>query len=169
MKFNKKRFRMMKKFKAKGVTKSTVIQKHRAIAVAQSNLDQVKYLRAKTGLNMMTAELVVNTYKEMGKGKKPSMKAMINFAQGYKIEQFLLNMDVDIEELLSELEEYDDTITQDVLFNPERWEKVGAYKVTDPFTSLNGTIVKFHWSYNSNGTFYTITGKKLKEKADEKA
>ena len=124
MKFNKKKFKMMKEFEAKGIAldfkKPTVIQKSRATAVIQSNLDQVKYLSAKTGLDPMYAEVVVNTYKRMGKSKKPSMKAMINFVRGDRVRQFLSNMGIDIEELLAELLEYDSAITQDILLNPAR-------------------------------------------------
>ena len=161
MKFNKKKFKMMKDFEAKGIVldfkKPTVIQKSRATAVIQSNLDQVKYLSAKTGISTMTAKLVVNTYKRMGKGKKPSMKAMINYVQGDKIRQFLSNMGIEIKDLLAELLEYDSTITEDILLNPARWGTVGVYRVKGPFTSPNGTVVTFSWNYNAGST-YTIVG-----------
>ena len=166
MKFNKKKFRMMKEFEAKGIVldfkKPTVIQKSRAAAVIQSNLDQVKYLSAKTGVNPLIAKRIVAGYKRMGKGKKPSMKAMINFVQGDRVRQFLSNMGIDIEELLAELLEYDSAITEDILLNPARWGHTGSYRVKGPFTSPNGTVVTFEWNYNKGST-YTIVGNKDEE------
>ena len=168
MKFNKKKFKLMKKFETKGIVldskKSTVIQKTRATSVIRSNLDQVKYLSAKTGISTMTAKLVVDGYKKTGKSKKPSMKAMINYVQGDKIKQFLSNMGVKIKDLLAELIEYDKNITEDMLLDPTRWGKIGAYTVTGPFTSPNGTVVvTFNWNYNAGST-YKISGKKDEKK-----
>lgn len=161
MKFNKKKIRIMKEFEAKGIAldfkKPTVIQKSRAASVIQSNLDQVKYLSAKTGISPMTAKLVVGTYKRMGHGKKPSMKAMINYVQGDKIRQFLSNMGIEVKDLLADLLLHDSTITEDILLNPARWGTVGVYRVKGPFTSPNGTVVSFNWNYNTGST-YTITG-----------
>lgn len=167
MKFNKKKFKLMKKFETKGIVldskKSTVIQKTRATSVIQSNLDQVKYLSAKTRISTMTAKLVVDGYKRRGKGKKPSMKAMINYVKGDKLKQFLSNKGIEVEDLLADLIEYDKNITKDMLLDPTRWGKVGAYTFKGPFTSPNGTVVTFNWNYNAGST-YTISGKKDEEK-----
>ena len=164
MKFNKKKFKMMKEFEAKGVTKSTVIQKNRAAAVIRSNLDQVKYLSAKAGIRPFTAKLIVNKYKQEAKGKKPSMKAMINYAKGDKIQTFLSNMGIKIEDLLEELLKYDRSVTEDVLLNLGNWGTVRSYSVEGPFKTPNGTVVTFHWCYYG-GSSYTIIGTKLDEKA----
>lgn len=166
MKFNKKKFKMMKEFEAKGIVldfkKPTVIQKSRATAVIQSNLDQVKYLSAKTGIDPLIAKRIVTGFKRKGKGKKPSMKVMINYVQGDRIRKFLSNMGIEIEELLAELLEYDSSITEDILLNPARWGIAGSYRVQGPFTSPNGTVVTFEWNYNSGST-YTIVGKNDEE------
>ena len=171
MKFNKKKFKMMKEFEAKGITKSTVIQKSRATAVIQSNLDLVNYLKAKAGASTMTAKLVVNQYKRIGGGKKPSInsiKAMINYVKGDKIQTFLSNMGIEIKDLLADLLQYDRSVTEDFLLDPKNWDTVGAYNVEGPFKTSNGTVVTFSWRYYG-GSSYTITGKKLDEKEDEKA
>lgn len=114
----------------------------------------IKALAKKTGVDTLTIKMTADYAQS--RGLKVNVKSITGQLNNSIVERFLVNFDIDIEDLVKELQVRlpQENITMAWITDPSHWTNTGAYKVEGPLILPNGLgEVDFFWDYENGSTY----------------
>lgn len=134
--------------KTKKITARTILK----TKAGKLNMAAVRAITTGRNIDAMDLMDVVNELHM--EGKKVNWKNVQANLVNSKVGRFLINLNIDIDELVAECQMNCPQVDRDYILDAAHWGQTTAYKVKGPLTLPNGAKVQFEWDYDNGSTFF---------------
>ena len=143
-----------KLFKGSNLTRKTKLINQ----TGEVRMKQIEEVSRITGIDKLEIiQFVKSRFKE---GNIQTAKSFITFHSHNQVTHFLLNLEIDEDQLLEDINKALeskglDTIDSSWIEDTKNWTVISAYKIDGPLALPNGGFVEFEWDYEL-GSIYSI-------------
>lgn len=119
------------------------------------NVSRLEEVSLHTGIDKSVLKAIIQGRHRDTKKAVPAT-AVLSFLQHNRVERFLLNLGVSINELVNELSIINPIYDRAYVLDERHWEHVGDYQIEGPLVLSEGGVVEFVWDYYIGSTWEIV-------------